>query len=118
MDPPAVVGDGVLPDRMERNVDAGLVLEQPVERLLQLLARDLAEEAAAGAAALAAHRGATAVNVNDLSTYLSTQWGMKVPGFRSETTERLEELMKDMPPAVAHRARMELKATLRDDAAK
>ncbi len=72
------------------------------------------EEVAAGAGELAKHRGASSVSVNDMSSHLLTQWGIRVPGFRSETKEK-EMAMRgtvDAAAPSAHRARLDLKAKL------
>ena len=108
-----LVADGVLQDRLERSLDSGLSLEAPVEKMLQLMARDFAEEAMNGACQPAKHRGSSAVAVNDLSTHLLAQWGMRVPGFRSETGDRLDEAARDSEVPPVHRARLEILQQLR-----
>lgn len=110
-----LVSDGVLSDCLERTIDPGLTLEEPVERMLQLMAKDFAESALSGASDLAKHRNGGAVNVNDLSTHLLTQWGIRVPGYRSETSDRLDETLRDVEVPPAHRARLEIRAQMRAD---
>jgi transcription initiation factor TFIID subunit TAF12 len=110
-----LVAEGVLSDYLERSIDPGLVLEEPVERMLQLMAEDFAESALSGACELAKHRNGGAVTVNDLSTHLLTQWGIRVPGYRSETSDRLDESLRDVEVPPAHRARLEIRAQMRAD---
>jgi histone H3/H4 len=55
-----ILGEDVLEDALER-MDANLRLEPTVERALQLMALDFAEEVVTGAAQLAKHREAKQV---------------------------------------------------------
>ncbi len=55
-----ILGEDVLEDALER-MDANLRLEPAVERALQLMALDFAEEVVTGAAQLAKHREASQV---------------------------------------------------------
>ncbi len=57
------------------------------------------------------------VSVNDMASHLLTQWGIRIPGFRSDTRDRLEEAAEATNALESvHRARMDIKATLQQAA--
>ena len=110
-----VVDGEALASRLDR-LDPQLKLDPEVESALQLAALDFVEEAAAGAASLARHRGAGGVAANDLASHLAKEWGMRVAAFRSETRDKMEETGREQPARSAHRDRLALKATLQEEA--
>jgi transcription initiation factor TFIID subunit TAF12 len=127
-----ILGEDVLEDALER-MDANLRLEPTVEKALQLMAQDFAEEVVTGSAQLAKHREAkqvfffgalvhgvslgAQVSVNDMASHLLTQWGIRIPGFRSDTRDRLEDAAEaNNALESVHRARMDIKATLQQAA--
>lgn len=109
--PGSVLEDDVLEDRLER-IDGQLRLEPAAQRMLELVALDFAEEVVSGAARLAKHRGDGQVGVNDVASHLLMQWGMRVPAFRSDTRDRVVEASRDATVPAAHRARLDIKASL------
>ncbi len=53
------------------------------------------------------------MTTNDMSSHLLTQWGIRVPGYRSETKEKEKELsLRSDAHASTHRARLDLKVKL------
>ncbi len=136
MEEQLLVEEDVLEERLEM-IDGSLRLEPAVEKALQLMALDFAEEVVTGTAQLAKHRGAAQVSsffsffgsgglgssheraqisVNDMASHLLTQWGIRIPAFRSETRDRLEEATRNATEPSVHRARLDIKATLQEAA--
>ena len=99
-----LIEEGVLEGVLQERIDENLTIDESVEKMLQLMAYDFTEEVLTASHELALHRGDDpSVDSNDVATYLWNQWGMRIPGYRSETRERKEEMTKD--PPMAHRQR-------------
>ena len=52
-----------------------------------------------------------------MASHLLTQWGIRIPGFPSDTHNRLQETPEgNIKEPSAHRARMDIKAALQEAA--
>lgn len=100
-----MIEEGALEEQLHARIDENLKLDPSVEKMLQLMAFDFTEEVLGASHDLAEHRGSGhSVNSNDVSTYLWNQWGMRVPGYRSDTKQKTEENNQANAP-MAHRQR-------------
>ena len=94
-------------------IDPSEQLEEDVEDLLLQMTDDFIEKLVASACMVAKHRGANALEVDDVQLVLEKSWNMTMPGFGPPLTV-LNRLKSHSPVTEAHRQRLSLiKKTLK-----
>ena len=78
-------------------------LQPQVEDLLLELVDDFIESTTTFAAKLAAHRGSTKLEANDVKLHLEKNWGIRVAGFGADSARNLQR-----PTPEQHEKRLQL----------